>query len=306
VAPQPPAIAEQDAPPKSPIALDIEAPPELVVPERPVRAKSMIDWCATAFPHLVWLSVVAGLLGQVYGWSKVFGGGPVGWVVAGVFGGVFEFIMVAASSKGLKDLGLGRSPAQVAAFLAVGTACAALAFGMNLTHFTGALKMAGIAAAAATALGYLAHVGVHWFEELDNRRALAVWKTKADKIEREIKAREERIRAEHEDFQTKQRELRIRQLEAYTPMPSSVPVETPAAEPQPTTTKPVTKTGGRVTAKKPGKPELDRVTALDWVQRSAPDAGPAAVRQHFTAKGFEVPTDRTLRRWLNENEDATK
>lgn len=291
----PPATADLLAPPK---------PPELVVPPKPQRPDSgVVNWWAKAFPHIVWLSVIAGLAGQIFGFAEFFGGGPVAWIIASVLGGTFEFMMVACSSRGLRAIGLGRSWREFTPFLLLGTAAAGFAAYMNVNHFAGWL---GLAAGTVSLLGYAAHVFSHLYEELEHRKDLAEWEAEKAKVEAEIKARADADRAEYDAYRAEiaQHRRDVTRKLATASAPSPAP-----AQPAPADTdsaKPASKTSGRPTAKKPGKPELDRATALDWVATSAPDAGPAAVRQHFTAKGFEVPTDRTLRRWLNENEDATK
>lgn len=291
----PPATADLLAPPK---------PPELVVPLKPQRPESgVVNWWAKAFPHIVWLSVIAGLAGQIFGFAEFFGGGAVAWIIASVLGGTFEFMMVACSSRGLRAIGLGRSWREFTPFLLLGTAAAGFAAYMNVNHFAGWL---GLAAGTVSLLGYAAHVFSHLYEELEHRKDLAEWEAEKAKVEAEIKARADADRAEYDAYRAEiaQHRRDVTRKLATASAPSPAP-----AQPAPADTdsaKPASKTSGRPTAKKPGKPELDRATALDWVATSAPDAGPAAVRQHFTAKGFEVPTDRTLRRWLNENEDATK
>src|SRR5690606_40480872 len=63
------------APQTTPVATlpDVEAPPELTEPPRPkLKTSRLLQRWANAFPHLIWLSVIAGLLGQVFVWTLEF------------------------------------------------------------------------------------------------------------------------------------------------------------------------------------------------------------------------------------------
>lgn len=279
---------------------EIEAPPELVVPPEPVlNTSALVTWWAKAFPHLVWLSVIAGLVGQIYGWTETFGGGLIAVAVAVVLGGTFEFIMVAASSRGLRDIGRNRSPWQAAAFLVAGTACAGMAFWMNLHHFTGTLALAGVAAAAATAIGYLAHVAVHFFDELDNRRELAAWEKKRDRIAAEIAAREAKVRAEHDAYQTELRKARAEELKARTrPAPANTPRAAasrgaiPAQAPRSAATKP--------TARKNTGPKKATLADARVVFKPGQVEMPKQIADALIAQGFKAPHPNSVQNWSKQ------
>lgn len=305
--PAPPSPANTE---KATTLPDIEAPPELVIPPEPeVETSVMVNWWANAFPHLVWLSVVSGLVGQIYGWTETFGGGLVAIAVACVLGGTFEFIMVAASSRGLRDIGRGRPIWQALAFLTAGTSCMAMAFWMNLHHFTGALELAGMAAAASTAIGYTAHVAVHLFDELDNRAKRAAWQKECDRITAEIRAREEKTRAEHDAYQAELRKARAEELKTRTQhtAPQLQPTTTAVATtPRPAAAEtPKPEIAAKAPARKPvpakeipAKDKVSKDEVLTWALRQEEPPTSGEVLRHFEKTGRELPTDRAVRNWL--------
>lgn len=283
----------------------VQAPPPLTVPSKPQRKTSpLVEWWATAFPQLIWLAVIAGLTGQIFGWTKEFGGTPIAIGVAVVLGGTFEFIMVAASSRGLRDIGEGRPIWQAVIFLAAGTACAGLAVYMALSHFTGNLEMAGRAAAAATAIGYLAHVFTHLFDELDNRSTLLRWQQRRDEIQQEIDAREAAARAAHDAMQRESlqshteaiRRQRAEQAQTVEHSPTtSGSVPTPRTKDQATkvkTARKIRKSGGKEVATKP-------VAVRIGVEKKA--TTPSTLRAVLVEEGYGLPaSSTTIENWCKE------
>ena len=289
---------------------DVEAPPELTEPPRPkLKTSRLLQRWANAFPHLIWLSVIAGLLGQVYGWTIefAFAGPYVAVAVAVTLGGTFEFIMVAASSRGLRDIGLNRPMWQCVAFLAVGTACAGLAFWMCLHHFNGSLMTVGQAAAAATAIGYLAHVKSHLFDELDNRRLVAEWERECERVRAEIQARHERARAEHDAYQAQVRKARLQSLQAETRRAARA---ADAADDEEEQQQRQARRQHRRAASLPEEPDqsggrkLTREVALETLGEDFWKLGPAEINRRMSELGYQKVDPSTIRRWRQNKTEA--
>ncbi|MFS8532679.1 hypothetical protein [Sphaerobacter thermophilus] len=300
------------APQTTPVATlpDVEAPPELTEPPRPkLKTSRLLQRWANAFPHLIWLSVIAGLLGQVYGWTIefAFAGPYVAVAVAVTLGGTFEFIMVAASSRGLRDIGLNRPMWQCVAFLAVGTACAGLAFWMCLHHFNGSLMTVGQAAAAATAIGYLAHVKSHLFDELDNRRLVAEWERECERVRAEIQARHERARAEHDAYQAQVRKARLQSLQAETRRAARA---ADAADDEEEQQQRQARRQHRRAASLPEEPDqsggrkLTREVALETLGEDFWKLGPAEINRRMSELGYQKVDPSTIRRWRQNKTEA--
>ena len=291
---------------------DVEAPPELTEPPRPkLKTSRLLQRWANAFPHLIWLSVIAGLLGQVYGWTIefAFAGPYVAVAVAVTLGGTFEFIMVAASSRGLRDIGLNRPMWQCVAFLAVGTACAGLAFWMCLHHFDGSLMTVGQAAAAATAIGYLAHVKSHLFDELDNRRLVAEWERECERVRAEIQARHERARAEHDAYQAQVRKARLQSLQAETRRAARAADAAGDEEEQQQQQRQARRQHRRA-ASLPEEPDqsggrkLTREVALETLGEDFWNLGPAEINRRMSELGYQKVDPSTIRRWRQNKTEA--
>ncbi|MBP2371349.1 hypothetical protein [Pseudonocardia parietis] len=294
--------------------------PQLAIPPPPVRPDGgVINWWSNAFPHVVWLSVVSGFAGQVYGFGTLFGGTIGAWTVAVALGGTFEFMMVACSSRGLRAIGLGRSWTEFIPFLLIGTMAAALACAMNVTHFPGWL---GIAAGTVSALGYAAHVFSHLYDELAHRAEFNAWLLEKAKIELEI---ERQVRAERRQYESYlDRQTRLQQ-EAAQPATaqsrSASPARSRAAAAQTTSTTSVDATkrasrpaksstsranrplprpgqGDRPTAKKADAIRIGRATGIDT---------PAPLREALIAQGLQLPRSSTsIETWCAEIKKYTR
>lgn len=284
-APSPPPPPERtwEPPPK---------PPELVVPPKPDRPQTggVVNWWAKAFPHIVWLSVFAGLSGQVFGFAEFFGGTKLAWVIALALGGTFEFMMVACSSRGLRAIGLDRGWSEYLPFLILGTAAAGFAAYMNLNHFDGWL---GLAAATVSMLGYTAHVTAHLFDELEHRTALKEWEDQKDEIEAEIKARADAERAEYDHYRSQLAKQRSRDL-TTPPEPTSAPKATtsPAAKatPKTTTGRPTSNAGGKIS-----KADAIRI-GIDQGAHT-----PAKLKAAIKADGYKLPASpSTIENWCKD------
>jgi hypothetical protein len=282
--------APQDLPPRAAMTPDPEwlappKPPELVVPPKPERPDDgVVNWWAKVFPHIVWLSVLAGLTGQVFGFAEFFGGTWIAWIIAVVLGGTFEFMMVACSSRGLRAIGLGRTWKEFTPFLLLGTAAAGFAAYMNMNHFSGWL---GLAAATVSMLGYSAHVFSHLYDELEHRKALGEWVSEKAEIESEIKARADAERAEYDRYRSQVAEQRTRNLASSAPpqqladRPLASPPAAKAAA-KPAERKRTSRIGGRVS-----KDEAIRI----GVEQNAET--PAKLRDALTSAGHKLPASTT-------------
>jgi hypothetical protein len=261
-----------------------------------------VNWWAEAFPHIVWLSVVAGLTGQIFGFAEFFGGTKIAWAIAAVLGGTFEFMMVACSSRGLRAIGLGRGRWECAPFLLLGTAAAGFAAYMNVNHFAGWL---GLAAGTVSLLGYFAHVFAHLYEELEHREQLQTWEQEKEAIEAEIKTRAAADRAEYDDYRAdlvaQRKDLARQRAED----------QATAAEPDPPA-EDTTKSHRRAPAKPGGKPgekrHPTRVLGMRDRREQALQLGvsqrastPAKLRAEMQAAGLKLPSsDTTLENWCRE------
>lgn len=277
---------EVTAPPK---------PPELRIPPQPQRnTDGVVNWWARAFPHIVWLSVAAGLAGQVFGFAEFFGGGAVAWVVACLLGGTFEFMMVACSSRGLRAIGLARSRREVAPFLVLGTLAAGFAAFMNVQHFAGWL---GMAAGAVSLLGYFAHVFSHLYDELDYRTVLTAWKREKAAVEAQLRSREDAERAEYDAYQAELSRQRRRMLADVV---SPKPVPEPVAEPVKNTPAQV-RPARKVSATKPTGPV--RATKDDAIRMGVETGAntPAVLRGKLVRAGYTLPSSSTtIENWCRE------
>lgn len=301
------AAADVPVPAAAPDVLDVDEAPDLAVPPmpKPHESKGLDRW-SNAMPYLVWVSVAAGLLGQFVGWTEIFGGGAIAMIIAGLLGGVFEFFMVSGSARGLKALGRGRSWWQVAAFMLVGTACAGLAFYMNLNHFSGELALAGKASAACTLLGYSAHVFGHLFDKLEDRREFLAWKAEAERVKKLIAEREEAARAAHDAEQEAIREARVARIKATaretSPKDDASGSSTGTASAP--TTAPATPSGAAKPAgRKPANGESNRATKADAVRIGVEQriSTPAPLKAALKAAGFVLPnSSSTVENWCRE------
>lgn len=284
--------------------------PELVRPNKPEPDRDdALQRFATWFSKLVWLAVAAGLGGQVVGWADVFGGTIPGYIVAVVVGGVFEYVMVAASSRGMVDLGDGYSKWQVAVFLAIGTVCAAFAVAMILVHFTAGplpelgltehqAASTGVAAAGAAALGYCAHLASHFPVELANRRRLRAWEAADKQWCDEEKQRQQRRRALHDEVEAQ----RLRAAVPTTPaQPAADPEPVPAPKPKP---KPKPKSKAKATGKSAGgtsrKPS--KADAVAFARDHGITTGPE-LRDAMRDAGWDT-TAPSRQSWHNWARDA--
>lgn len=317
--PQPePAPEPEPEPERTPDPAPAPAPtgqasgPELVVPPEPELTTSAITTrAASAFAHLVWLAVAAGLFGQVVGWSAIFGHNAASYLISATLGATFEFVMVAASSRGLVDIGRNRPVWQPLVFLGIGTACAAMAVWMILTHFTGPLpqfnlsahdaRSIGYAAAACAALGYLAHIVVHLPDELANRTAVQAWQEEAARVRAEIDERNRRRLAERDEFERQQMAAR---LNAIAPAATAEPGE-PAPEPS-TSAKPEPK--ARQADARALEPAQPRVATEDRPVATKEVAVPLGLQHQVTKprelgellerEGYALPASRaSLSNW---------
>jgi hypothetical protein len=293
--PDAPDLTPQDPGPPATVAPEPDwlappKPPELVVPPKPDRPETgVVNWWAKVFPHIVWLSVLAGLTGQVFGFAEFFGGTAIAWVIAVVLGGTFEFMMVACSSRGLRAIGLGRTWREFTPFLFLGTGAASFAAYMNLNHFEGWL---GMAAATVSMLGYSAHVFSHLYDELEHRKQLHEWEIDKAEIEAEIKTRAEAERAEYDAYRSQVAEQRTRGLAAGAPTPRP-------ADPPRQHTSPAAKATAKAANAKPsrggGKPSKDEAVRIG-VERNA--ATPAKLRDALIAAGYKLPaSSSTIENW---------
>src|SRR5690606_24514674 len=215
--------------------------------------------------------------------------------------------MVAASSRGLRDIGLNRPMWQCVAFLAVGTACAGLAFWMCLHHFNGSLMTVGQAAAAATAIGYLAHVKSHLFDELDNRRLVAEWERECERVRAEIQARHERARAEHDAYQAQVRKARLQSLQAETRRAARA---ADAADDEEEQQQRQARRQHRRAASLPEEPDqsggrkLTREVALETLGEDFWKLGPAEINRRMSELGYQKVDPSTIRRWRQNKTEA--
>lgn len=294
-----PTSAESQPHPSPPPPPPPPAPPELVVPPRPPRPRGLVDTLSSLFPHVLWLSVIAGLAGQIYGFAEFFGGGVFGWGIAAVLGGVFEFMMVTCSSRGLRAIGENRSWREFVPFLVIGTAAAGFAAYMNVNHFVGFL---GLAACSITAIGYLAHVFSHLYDELERRKTLAAWELEKTRVENEIQARAAAERAEYEQYRRAQIQARAEAERAALTAHGTAPP--PAA---PTPSAPTSPSGSaapppaaKTPAKRSQKKSPGRATKAEAVRIGVDQklATPAALRAGLTEAGYTLPASTsTVENW---------
>ncbi|MGM0724186.1 MAG: hypothetical protein ACQEXM_26975 [Actinomycetota bacterium] len=296
----------------------VPTPPALTIPDPPFRPDNgVVNWWAKAFPHVVWLSVVSGLAGQVYGFAEMFGSTPGAWIAAAVLGGTFEFMMVACSSRGLRAIGLGRAWTEVVPFLLIGTIAAALACLMNVTHFE---LWLGIAAGTVSGLGYAAHVFSHLYDELEHRALLIAWRIEKAKIEQEI---ERRTRREHREYEERLALMKRREQESeLTTSPTSQYPRrrTPAAAGTTSTTSvDVTKSADRTRAtstnapnRSPGSrraaesPKATKADALRIGRQAGVDT-PAPLKRALLEAGLKLPQSATtIETWCTEIKKYTR
>src|SRR5699024_3131466 len=96
-----------------------------------------------------------------------------------------------------------------------------------------------------------------------------------------------------------------RELATYESQRQAAERATRTVEPDPPTQAPAKparqRPTGKASASTDGKPKLDAETARAWSEVNA-RPGPSAVRRHFTEQGYQVPSLKTVQRWLNNNQ----
>lgn len=298
--------AQTPSPEQNPeTATPVQQPePELTVPDQPTpRTSAITRHAARAFAHLVWLAVAAGLLGQIVGWTAVFGQSIPGYVIACTLGAALEFLMITGSSRGLRGIGDGEGWVWPVLFLSIGTACAAIAVVMIRMHFAGPLPQFGLtehdatsigwAAAACAVLGYIAHVLVHLPDELANRKAFEAWKTEAARVQDEIDTRARRRLAIRD-------EVERRQLHAAAnskPESASNPVDQPVEPAKPANqVKPAT--SAAKTSKKKSSRRPTKAIAVAFAREHGITTAPELRDEMVKAGWTDSVSPQTWRNWI--------
>lgn len=178
-------------------------PEELTEPPKPEVETAFQAWLSNAFEGIFWFSVAVGLVGQIIGFAKKFGGTPVGIGAAILVGGIFEFLMITGSSRGFSAIRTGRAWHEFLPYLAVATGAAGVASGMALTHWAGdmALYFGGL-----TIFGYVSHLFSHIHPSLRARRDMQAWAAEKQRVESERQRREAEQREAYEAWLRDQQE----------------------------------------------------------------------------------------------------
>jgi hypothetical protein len=228
------------------------------------RQPQMPDyWGRHGLAFVYWIAIATGAVGQIAFFGAAFRLGIAGYVAAAVVATTAETIMVAAGDNALHWRALGRRRTQWVPFLAVAAISATAASYMNVSHWWADSTSMAVLFGGISFLGWVLHV-LHGYG--DGTQYL------------DDKARREAAEAEL--------------AAAHQPAQPAAAAEARPAKPRPA------KSAGKVPAKRVGKPELTAAEARAYAQQH-PGATASQVRAHFAGQGHQVPTERTVRRWIS-------
>lgn len=242
-------------------------PAEALLPRKP----QMPDyWGRHGLVVVYWVAILTGAVGQIAYFGASFGLGVAGYVAAAVIATTAETLMVSAGDNALHWRAIGRRSTQWVPFLVVAAISAAAASYMNVSHWWRDSTSMAVLFGGISLLGWVLHV-LHGYG--DGTQYLE------DQARRE--AAEAELAAAHQSAEP-----------AQPAAPAAQAAAAGTAKPKPA--KPV----GKAPAKRAGKPELTAAQARAYAQQH-PGATASQVRAHFAGQGHQVPTERTVRRWIS-------
>lgn len=278
-----------------------EAPELPPLPELPAEPTFDVDreyWGHRALVAVYWIAILTGAVGQVAYFGDLFGLGKWGYAAAVVIATTAETVMVTSCDTALKHRVHGAYKRRWLPFMFVAFSAAFAASVMNLTHFWHSSPSLGLLFGGVSLLGFLLHVMdgfVKGSDHLDRKAKYdqAVNQRQTEQRQRAEAAYERQLAEYETQRQAAERALERAEARTEQPAPKSTS-DADKAEQKPT--KPAKGSGkGKATT-----PELTREAAREWSQANG-NATQAAVRKHFESQGYRVPSENTVRRWLNGN-----
>lgn len=298
----PPAAEQSPQRPQPP------ARPELVAPVRPEpprlgRCEDLARWASIAGYAV---SVGVGAFGQIMFFGTWLAGmlpAPGNWIAA-VLGAAFaEIAMIGAGNSSLvkrRDGGSWRLLLAVASLVCAG------AVTMQVAHWLPSGFGIALVFGLGSFIGFLIHMVIEHSKLHDHEHALATYETElaAYRAERQRRYAEDLAAYEQVSNQTSDRP--VGQSE---PTGSAEPPVAPASETDSTPARPSRRratpkpeTRSPKSAAAPAAGQLDPAEVRAWAQ--AQGAGADRTRRHFAQLGYAVPSERTLRRWINHTDDT--
>lgn len=282
-----------EAPPVSPEPPAPPAPPEreeLTEPPKPNVETAFEAWLSRCFEGIFWFSVAVGLTGQVIGFAKKFGGGPVGICGAVLVGGIFEFLMITGSSRGFSAIRTGREWHEFLPYLVVATAAAGVAAYMNLTHWSAdmAVYFGGL-----TVFGYVSHLFSHIHPSLRARRDMQAWAAEKQRVEDERKRREDKQREEYEAWLRDQKERAEAEAERQRQEAAQAAQRAALREQN----SELIAEAERLLRKRPKRGTKATVNEARAIGVYREVNGTASLRDALTGAGYTVPAQDTVKSW---------
>lgn len=283
-----PARATEVAPTSAAQAVVQPEPPAPPQRNEPTAPSPPNYWGSRGLVAVYWIAIITGAVGQVIFFGELFGIGPLGYLAAAIAATTSETIMVTAGDTAMQKRVDRCYRRQWVPFLAAAFAAAGTASGLNIAHWWAESASMAVLFGGIAGLGFLLHVmdgfteGTRYLADLDTYET-------------------ERARARHR-ADAHAEAIYERRLAAWeTGQQATDRAVSKASTPQqPQQSRPARKgvPKSRDIAHSSGTPKLDADTARAWAAANG-NATQAKVRAHFSARGYQVPSEATVRRWLN-------
>lgn len=245
---------------------------------------------SSAFEGIFWFSVMIGLVGQIIGFAKKFGGTHTGIAGAVLIGGVFEFLMITASMRGFSAVRWNRAWHEFFPYLVVSAIAAGVAAYMNLTHWSAdmAAYFGGL-----TIVGYISHVFSHIHPSLRARKKTKDEQAEQARLEAERQSREAEQRATYEAWLRDQQQRA--EAEAERQRQEVEQAERRAALREQNSD--LIKEAEKLLRKRPKKGTRAYVKEARAIGVYREVTGTAGLRNALTEAGYAVPNQDTVKSW---------
>lgn len=280
--------------PPAPPASRVTSSPEGDQDQDNHRESRWQAFLSSAFEGIFWFSVVIGLVGQIIGFAKKFGGTPTGIAGAVLIGGVFEFLMITASMRGFSAVRWNRAWHEFFPYLVVSAIAAGVAAYMNLTHWSAdmAAYFGGL-----TIVGYISHVFSHIHPSLRARKKTKNEQAEQARLEAERQSREADQRATYEAWLRDQQERA--EAEAERQRQEAAEAERRASLREQNSE--LIEEAEKLLRKRPKKGTKASVREARAIGVYREVTGTRGLREALTEAGYTVPVQDTVKSWWTKD-----